>query len=288
MIRCECWVSCKHLVFLGIVPYLYVSNFSEGIVLECEEWKTNWPNLISSIFPTSGRRDCRSIRCWRSTSISLTRVSSIVKNPLSEIKQEYFLCNQKRKKWKNRSDASWTSLTGYFQGKNTTWLASTFQMVSNLFTLLDANFCADSPILVHVHGGYWQVKEISHSNQGFLASVFHKNSIKLATVGYELCPEVSLQKIMQEVEVAIRRILNYAKSNRSRYLLPRLLNKAFLTPSGSFQRSVFIGPFSGRPFGGRLILRIHPNPFQRRTKPYQGCFSVLRVVRLGATNQHNY
>ncbi|ERL86758.1 hypothetical protein D910_04164 [Dendroctonus ponderosae] len=75
---------------------------------------------------------------------------------------------------------------------------------------------ADSPILVHVHGGYWQVKEISHSNQGFLASVLHKNAIKLAAVGYELCPELSLQEIMLEIEVAIRRILDYAKKNKSR------------------------------------------------------------------------
>uniref|UniRef100_A0AAR5QBM3 Alpha/beta hydrolase fold-3 domain-containing protein n=1 Tax=Dendroctonus ponderosae TaxID=77166 RepID=A0AAR5QBM3_DENPD len=69
---------------------------------------------------------------------------------------------------------------------------------------------------VHVHGGYWQVKEISHSNQGFLASVLHKNAIKLAAVGYELCPELSLQEIMLEIEVAIRRILGYAKKNKSR------------------------------------------------------------------------
>ncbi|XP_019770624.2 kynurenine formamidase isoform X2 [Dendroctonus ponderosae] len=69
---------------------------------------------------------------------------------------------------------------------------------------------------VHVHGGYWQVKEISHSNQGFLASVLHKNAIKLAAVGYELCPELSLQEIMLEIEVAIRRILDYAKKNKSR------------------------------------------------------------------------
>ncbi|CAG9769361.1 unnamed protein product [Ceutorhynchus assimilis] len=74
----------------------------------------------------------------------------------------------------------------------------------------------DSPILIHVHGGYWQVKEISQSNQAFMGKILHKHNIKIINLGYGLCPDISLKEILNEIAAGIQRCLEYAKRNKSR------------------------------------------------------------------------
>ncbi|XP_060525678.1 kynurenine formamidase isoform X1 [Cylas formicarius] len=79
----------------------------------------------------------------------------------------------------------------------------------------------DAPILVYIHGGYWQIKEITHSNQIFIAKVLHKHKIKVITLGYELCPNVTLPEIMNKICVAFKRCIDYARKKNSKgiYLL---------------------------------------------------------------------
>ncbi|XP_014478358.1 PREDICTED: kynurenine formamidase [Dinoponera quadriceps] len=66
----------------------------------------------------------------------------------------------------------------------------------------------DAPILVFVHGGYWQ--EFSKDLAGFVVPLFVKNRIKVITVGYDLCPDVKIGDIVAEIKSAVAQILKYA------------------------------------------------------------------------------
>ncbi|XP_043264343.1 kynurenine formamidase [Colletes gigas] len=74
----------------------------------------------------------------------------------------------------------------------------------------------DAPILIFIHGGYWQ--EGSKEVASFAAPVFVPNGIKVITVGYDLCPQVRFKDIISQIKVAIEEIL---KSVSSRSTMPR-------------------------------------------------------------------
>ncbi len=55
----------------------------------------------------------------------------------------------------------------------------------------------DAPLHVFIHGGYWQAMDKSQSN--FLAEAFLDKGVSVAMIGYDLCPDVSLRDIVEEV-----------------------------------------------------------------------------------------
>ncbi|MEH6630672.1 MAG: alpha/beta hydrolase [Halopseudomonas aestusnigri] len=54
-----------------------------------------------------------------------------------------------------------------------------------------------APLHVFIHGGYWQAMDKSQSN--FLAEAFLDKGVSVAMIGYDLCPDVSLRDIVEEV-----------------------------------------------------------------------------------------
>ncbi|XP_070524547.1 kynurenine formamidase isoform X2 [Cardiocondyla obscurior] len=74
----------------------------------------------------------------------------------------------------------------------------------------------DAPILVFIHGGYWQ--EFSKDHAGFSVPLFVKNKMKVITVGYDLCPNVKIGDIVAEIKSAITQILKYAADLGSKYV----------------------------------------------------------------------
>lgn len=60
---------------------------------------------------------------------------------------------------------------------------------------------SDAPVLVYVHGGYW-VRGGKDHNCHFV-DLFGKMGITVALVEYDLCPEVSVTDIVQQVRSAI-------------------------------------------------------------------------------------
>jgi len=74
----------------------------------------------------------------------------------------------------------------------------------------------DAPIFVFIHGGYWQ--EFSKNLTGFSVPVLVKNSIKVISVGYDLCPNVKLGDIVAEIKSAVEQILKYAAESGSKHV----------------------------------------------------------------------
>ncbi|XP_015181391.1 PREDICTED: kynurenine formamidase isoform X2 [Polistes dominula] len=72
----------------------------------------------------------------------------------------------------------------------------------------------DAPILIFIHGGYWQ--EFSKDFAGFAVSVLVKNKIKVAVVGFDLCPDVKLKDIVSQIKIAVEKIVSSAQNSGCR------------------------------------------------------------------------
>ncbi|KAF5295574.1 hypothetical protein FQR65_LT10437 [Abscondita terminalis] len=72
---------------------------------------------------------------------------------------------------------------------------------------------ADSPILIFLHGGYWQ--QLSRETSGYIANNIYKYGIKVIIIGYDLCPTVAFETLVGEIPKAVEYCLKYAKTNGS-------------------------------------------------------------------------
>ncbi|KAL8559791.1 hypothetical protein ACOMHN_030127 [Nucella lapillus] len=72
-----------------------------------------------------------------------------------------------------------------------------------------------SPFFVFIHGGYWQNKEIGHEISGYMAQPLTAAGATVISIGYELCPDVSMDEIIAEVRHAIYFIFKLAKERHS-------------------------------------------------------------------------
>jgi arylformamidase len=70
--------------------------------------------------------------------------------------------------------------------------------------LLDVFSCgsSDAATLVYIHGGYWQRGD--KSIYSFLAQPFVDAGVNVVVLGYDLCPEVSITRISEEMREALR------------------------------------------------------------------------------------
>ncbi|XP_025114029.1 kynurenine formamidase-like isoform X2 [Pomacea canaliculata] len=67
------------------------------------------------------------------------------------------------------------------------------------------------PFFVYIHGGYWQEKVMCRENSSFMAVPLVSEGATVVAVGYELCPDVSMDEIVKEVKQAMYYILKLAK-----------------------------------------------------------------------------
>lgn len=70
---------------------------------------------------------------------------------------------------------------------------------------------------MYVHGGYWQEKDIGRENSSFIAKALYPQKIKTFIVGYDLCPDVTLEQIVQQIRKAFEYCVNYCKQHNSKY-----------------------------------------------------------------------
>ncbi|XP_049536543.1 kynurenine formamidase [Anopheles darlingi] len=66
----------------------------------------------------------------------------------------------------------------------------------------------DAPLFVYIHGGYWQMLEKETS--GYPAKPLVDRGIRVMIIGYELCPSVTLDELVNQIRVAGEFVLNYA------------------------------------------------------------------------------
>jgi len=59
------------------------------------------------------------------------------------------------------------------------------------------------PLLVFLHGGYWQYRTSGKDGVSFLAPVFLERGCALAAIQYALCPEVDMDQMVEQVKEAL-------------------------------------------------------------------------------------
>ena len=63
------------------------------------------------------------------------------------------------------------------------------------------NLAGPAPLHIYLHGGYWQA--LSKEFSGFVADGLVKAGIAVAVVNYRLCPEVSIEEILDDIKGAL-------------------------------------------------------------------------------------
>jgi len=95
------------------------------------------------------------------------------------------------------------------------WIAESQIARDNLDCILDVRYadgdkqkldvfrCGDNkaPTLIWIHGGYWQRGD--KSIYSFLATPFVNRGVNVIVVGYDLCPNISMTRISEELREAI-------------------------------------------------------------------------------------
>lgn len=79
---------------------------------------------------------------------------------------------------------------------------------------------ARGPVLVFIHGGYWQMR--AKENFSFVASGPLAHGIHVALVGYTIAPQISLRGIVDEIDAAIawlaERVAEYGGERQRLYV----------------------------------------------------------------------
>ena len=96
------------------------------------------------------------------------------------------------------------------------WIERSGKVRSDISSMLDIRYGAgekqkldlfrvskkDAPTLVYFHGGYWQRGD--KSIYSFLAPSFNSREINFITVGYDLCPAVTITEISAQAREALK------------------------------------------------------------------------------------
>jgi arylformamidase len=67
----------------------------------------------------------------------------------------------------------------------------------------------EKPIVVFIHGGYWQALDNSHFSH--LAAGLNAHGISVAVPGYDLCPDVTLAEIINQMRMAVRELARFRR-----------------------------------------------------------------------------
>jgi arylformamidase len=68
-----------------------------------------------------------------------------------------------------------------------------------------------APLFVFIHGGYWQMPEINKENSSFIVQPFVEKGIRSIVMGYDLCPTVTLEELVDQMNIFFTWLANYIK-----------------------------------------------------------------------------
>lgn len=66
------------------------------------------------------------------------------------------------------------------------------------------------PLVLYLHGGFWQFRSSGKEGGAFLAPEFLKRGIAYAGVSYELCPDVRMEQMVMQICEAVAWLVNRA------------------------------------------------------------------------------
>ncbi|KAL4706873.1 hypothetical protein ACJJTC_010107 [Scirpophaga incertulas] len=80
--------------------------------------------------------------------------------------------------------------------------------------ILGTDLPDNAPILVYIHGGYWQA--LSREISRYPAQPLYHANVKTMVLGYDLCPAVTLVEIIEQIQTATKFVFDYASKMGSK------------------------------------------------------------------------
>jgi len=74
----------------------------------------------------------------------------------------------------------------------------------------------NAPIVVFIHGGYWHC--INKDDSAFMVEPMYEVGCRVFTIGYDLCPSVTVDEIVKQISDGTEYILRYAAESGSKCL----------------------------------------------------------------------
>lgn len=134
----------------------------------------------------------------------------------------------------------------------------------------EGNECKPAPLFVFIHGGWWQLLDKVHSAS--MVGPLVRQGFRVAVMDYNLCPSVSLPKLMEEICGFAAWIFQYAERVQSTeihfgghsagaHLLSQILHIPHLIPDNGRQKVrtmfFFTGVYDARE--AWLLSAVNPN-----------------------------
>lgn len=76
------------------------------------------------------------------------------------------------------------------------------------------NLPKDAPIVVYVHGGYWQ--GMNKHTSAYAIKPFVERGAKVFVIDHDLCPDVTLEEVVKQFQKAAEKIFSYAVEHNSK------------------------------------------------------------------------
>lgn len=76
------------------------------------------------------------------------------------------------------------------------------------------NLPKDAPIIVFVHGGFWQ--GLNKHTSSYAVKPFVEQHARVIIIDHDLCPDVTLTDVIKQFQKAAEKILNYAVEHKSK------------------------------------------------------------------------
>ncbi|XP_031622293.1 kynurenine formamidase [Contarinia nasturtii] len=84
------------------------------------------------------------------------------------------------------------------------------RFTNETFDIYGIDLPKDAPVFVYIHGGYWQALDKTVS--AYVVEPLYKAGHKVIVLDYDICPNVTLEQLVDQIHRAGISIVNYAKS----------------------------------------------------------------------------
>lgn len=74
------------------------------------------------------------------------------------------------------------------------------------------NLPSDAPIVVYVHGGYWQ--GMNKHTSAYAVKPFVEHQAKVIVIDFDLCPDVTLSEVIKQFQKAASKVFSYAGEHK--------------------------------------------------------------------------
>lgn len=74
------------------------------------------------------------------------------------------------------------------------------------------NLPTDAPIVVYVHGGYWQ--GMNKHTSSYAVKPYIENQAKVIVIDFDLCPDITLSEVIKQFQKAASRVFSYAGEHK--------------------------------------------------------------------------